>query len=47
MAQLVSSRPLAMLDAANPASWRCDYKNISPNNTIEVVAEAYCVAPRE
>jgi len=47
MAQLVASRPVAMTDAANPASWRCDYKNTSPSSTIEVVAEAYCVAPRE
>jgi hypothetical protein len=47
MAVLVASRPLAMTDQANPASWRCDYKNTSPSSTIEVVAEAYCVRPRE
>ena len=47
MAQLVASRPVAMTDAANAAAWRCDYKNVSPSSTIEVVAEAYCVAPRE
>jgi hypothetical protein len=47
MAQLVASRPVAMTDQANPAAWRCDYKNVSPSSTIEVVAEAYCVAPRE
>jgi hypothetical protein len=47
MATLVASRPVAMTAAANPASWRCDYKNTSPSSTIEVVAEAYCVAPRE
>jgi hypothetical protein len=47
MAQLVASRPVAMTDDKNPAAWRCDYKNVSPSSTIEVVAEAYCVAPRE
>lgn len=47
MAQLVAARPLAMTDAAAPASWRCDYRNTSPSTTIEVVAEVYCVRPRE
>jgi hypothetical protein len=47
MAQLVASRPVAMTDSANAAAWRCDYKNTSPSSTIEVVAEAYCVAARE
>jgi hypothetical protein len=47
MAQLVAARPVAMTDAAAPASWRCDYRNTSPSTTIEVVAEAYCVRPRE
>lgn len=47
MAQLVAARPIAMSDGAAPASWRCDYRNTSPSSTIEVVAEAYCVRPRE
>ena len=47
MAQLVAARPLAMADASTPASWRCDYKNTSASSAIEVVAEAYCVRPRE
>src|SRR5512140_1483518 len=47
MAQLVAARPLAMSDGASPSSWRCDYRNTSPASTIEVVAEAYCVRPRE
>jgi hypothetical protein len=47
MAQLVAARPLAITDGASPASWRCDYRNTSPSSTIEVVAEAYCVRPRE
>jgi len=47
MAQLVAARPLAMSDGAAPASWRCDYRNTSPSTTIEVVAEVYCVRPRE
>jgi hypothetical protein len=47
MAQLVAARPVAMTDGAAPASWRCDYRNTSPASTIEIVAEAYCVRPRE
>jgi hypothetical protein len=46
-AQLVATRPLALTDGANAASWRCDYRNTSPSSTIEIVAEAYCVRPRE
>jgi hypothetical protein len=47
MAQLVAARPLAMSDGASASSWRCDYRNTSPTSTIEVVAEVYCVRPRE
>jgi len=47
MAQLVATRPLAMTDGAAASGWRCDYRNTSPSTTIEVVAEAYCVRPRE
>src|SRR3569623_2069641 len=47
MAQLVASRPVAMTDAGNAASWRCDYRNTSPTSTVEIVAEAYCVRARE
>lgn len=47
MAQLIAARPVAMTDGAAPASWRCDYRNTSPGTTIEVVAEVYCVRPRD
>jgi hypothetical protein len=47
MAQLVAARPLAMTDNASASSWRCDYRNTSPSSTIEVVAEVYCVRPRD
>lgn len=47
MAQLVAARPLAMMDPATASGWRCDYRNTSPSSTIEVVAEVYCVRPRE
>jgi collagen triple helix repeat protein len=47
LAQLIATRPVGLADASNPASWRCDYKNTSPSTTIEIVAEAYCVRPRE
>ena len=47
LAQLVATRPLAMTDGGTAASWRCDYRNTSPGSTIEIVAEAYCVRPRE
>jgi hypothetical protein len=45
LGQLVASRPLAAADRAQPASWRCDYRNSSSSSSIEVVAEAYCVRP--
>lgn len=47
MGQLVAARPLAVTDGSSAASWRCDYRNTSPSSAIEVVAEAYCVRPRE
>ena len=47
MAQLVAARPLAMMDTNTASGWRCDYRNTSPTTTIEVVAEVYCVRPRE
>ncbi|HET9621000.1 MAG TPA: hypothetical protein VFP84_06530 [Kofleriaceae bacterium] len=47
MAQLVATRPLALSDGASAASWRCDYRNTSPSTTIEIIAEVYCVRPRE
>ena len=47
MAQLVAARPLGMGDNAAASSWRCDYRNTSPSSTIEVVAEVYCVHPRD
>ena len=47
MAQLIAARPIALGDPATPGSWRCDYRNGSPSTTIEVVAEVYCVRPRE
>ena len=47
LAQLIAARPLAMTDGSAPASWRCDYRNSSPATAIEVVAEVYCVRPRE
>ena len=47
LAQLVAARPVAMTDGATASSWRCDYKNASPTTTVEIVAEVYCVRPRE
>jgi hypothetical protein len=47
LAQLVAARPVAMTDGAAASSWRCDYRNTSPTSTIEVIAEVYCVRPRE
>ncbi len=47
MAQLVAARPLALMDQNTSSGWRCDYRNTSPTTTIEVVAEVYCVRPRE
>jgi hypothetical protein len=47
LAQLIAARPLAMTDSATAATWRCDYRNTSPLTTIVVIAEAYCVAPKQ
>ncbi len=47
LAQLIATRPVGSTSGDSPASWRCDYKNTSPSTTIEIVAEAYCVRPRE
>ncbi len=47
MADLVSARPLGLGDAQAASSWRCDYRNHSTQQAIEVVAEVYCVAPRQ
>jgi hypothetical protein len=47
VAELVAARPLGMTDGDAASSWRCDYRNTSPSQTIEVVAEVYCANPRE
>lgn len=47
MAELVAARPLGLTDPQQASSWRCDYRNTSPSQAIEVVAEVYCVPPRE
>ena len=47
IAELVSARPVGLTDPNAAASWRCDYRNTSTGQAIEVVAEVYCVAPRE
>jgi hypothetical protein len=47
LAQLVAARPVSISDSGTAASWRCDYRNTSPSTPIEVVAEVYCVRPRE
>jgi hypothetical protein len=47
LAQLIATRPVGMVDSSSAASWRCDYKNTSATTTIEIVAEVYCVRPRE
>jgi hypothetical protein len=47
MAELVAARPISLTDPGAPSGWRCDYRNNSPQQSIEVIAEVYCVAPRE
>ena len=47
MAELVATRPISLADPGAPSGWRCDYRNNSPQQSIEVIAEVYCVAPRE
>ena len=45
MAELVAARPVTLTDPRTPASWRCDYRNASTKQAIEVVAEVYCATP--
>jgi hypothetical protein len=47
LAQLIATRPVGITSGDASSAWRCDYKNASPSTTIEIVAEAYCVRPRE
>jgi hypothetical protein len=42
--QLLGSRPLLMTSEAEPAGWRCDYRNGASAGSLEIAAEAYCVA---
>jgi hypothetical protein len=44
---LIASRPVGMMDRNAAASWRCDVRNTSDQNSIELVAEIYCVRSRE
>jgi hypothetical protein len=46
-AELVAARPVGLTDEHAASSWRCDYRNTSTSQAIEIVAEVYCVAPRE
>jgi hypothetical protein len=34
-------------DPRSAAGWRCDYRNTSTTNGIEIEAEVYCVRARE
>jgi uncharacterized protein CbrC (UPF0167 family) len=43
VAELVAARPVGITDGDAASSWRCDYRNTSTRQTIEVVAEVYCV----
>jgi hypothetical protein len=47
LGQLLSAQPFAMSDPRSAAGWRCDYRNTSTTNTIEIEAEVYCVRARE
>jgi hypothetical protein len=47
LGQLLSAQPFAMSDPQSAAGWRCDYRNTSTVNGIEIEAEVYCVRARE
>ncbi len=42
-AGLIISAPFAVSDARHQGGWRCDYRNLSAETEIEVVAEVYCL----
>jgi hypothetical protein len=46
-AQLIATRPVGVMDPNAAASWRCDARNTSDATEIELVAEVYCVRPRD
>jgi hypothetical protein len=45
--QLINAKPVGITDTRNPAGWRCDYRNTSATETIEVIAEVFCVRKNE
>lgn len=47
LAQLLVAQPFGMLDRSVQAGWRCDYRNGSDRNDIEIAAEVYCAANGE
>jgi hypothetical protein len=44
LATLVAAGAYGLDDPAQPAGWRCGYRNLSPQRRVEVRAEVYCVA---
>lgn len=42
-AGLIISAPFAVADPRHQGGWRCDYRNLSAESEIEVVAEVYCL----
>ena len=42
-AGLIISAPFAVADPRHQGGWRCDYRNLSTEKEIEVVAEVYCL----
>jgi hypothetical protein len=38
--------PQHLTTAQQAATWRCEYRNISPSTTLQVHAEAYCITVR-
>jgi hypothetical protein len=47
LGQLVVAQPFGLLDRSVQAGWRCDYRNVSDRNDIEIAAEVYCAAQGE
>lgn len=45
-AGLVITAPFAVSDRRNIGGWRCDYRNLSADKEIQIVAEVYC-APKK
>ncbi len=47
LGQLINATPFGIQSPRQPGGWRCDYRNASTKQALEITAEVYCLsAPR-